>query len=336
VRLRTALPALALVALTAGCGSRQMPTAGPAQPSGADAAQQRAAELARYWTGSDLERDWRSGYYPLGAPTEWDLPTAFRSETDRQALLTGHLDLRVPLPDSPGTGQVRWPDGSSVAQPLVSAAQALQRLTGPDAPCPANQHCPAPGPTGYRTGERCPTHDCAGWLAVSSVTAGTRQVDTSRGRATIPVWEFTVDGYPTPFALAAVAGPMLSSPPPAEPLLPGLGFVDSWSALSADGLTLTARRAAGGCEDLAGAEVYETDQVVVLIAQASARPGGAPCTADAHAAPVTFRLSRPLGSRVVLDDATGAPLALRAAPPEPKGVPSGPPMPPGPPLPPSP
>ncbi|KJK59670.1 hypothetical protein [Saccharothrix sp. ST-888] len=86
----------------------------------------------------------------------------------------------------------------------------------------------------------------------------------------------------------------------------------AWSGTSPDGLTLTGTVTLGGCDRPLPGEVYETDRAVVLIARlgTTAKPGTV-CPAVATAGTETFHLTRPLGTRAVLDLSTGEPQSGR-------------------------
>jgi hypothetical protein len=286
VRRLAILPAVWLA--LAGCTGTSQRAGDQAPPS---AGMKRAAEVARAWPGSAEERVWRSGYYPL-EPNEWLPKDAFHSGDDKSAYASGHLDLAAALPTAGPEAQVVWDGGAQLSLPLVSAEAVFRSLTENKGPCAGR---------------------CAARLSVTAVRPAVRTVRTSRGQARIPVWEFTVAGYTDPFVHPAVAGqqPVRAVPPASpEPVIPDTsGAV--WRSTSADGRTLTAMVPAGGCYKALPGEVYETDQVVVLIGHSHlGQPVGTPCPANLTGLPVTFRLSRPLGDRVVLNLSTGAPEAL--------------------------
>ncbi|MFD9125672.1 hypothetical protein [Kitasatospora sp. NPDC059571] len=301
--VRGAVAVLVAAVVVAGCGrvvagSGTGPAGGGAPGVSAsaggvtgDAARLRAAEVARAWPGSAVQRQWTSGYYPLDVPPEWLPRDAFHSGADKAAYAAGHLDLRGGLPQTlSGTAQVRFADGSVLAVPLVSADAVFRRLTD--------------------TGVACPGA-CAGRLEVSGARPATREVSTSRGRAVIPVWEFSVAGYAEPFTYPAVAGGQVPGEPSPGPRweAPGAGAA-LWSGTSADGLVLTGLVTHGACTQLLPGEVYETDAAVVLIARwRSTAVAGQACPASAVVAPQEFRLARPLGGRAVLDLVTGGPQA---------------------------
>ncbi|QKW19131.1 hypothetical protein HUT16_08705 [Kitasatospora sp. NA04385] len=304
MRVRTALAAGAAAALLlTGCASHPVGggdgkaapattvPAGPEPRPASGAAAERAAEVAAAWPGSDLRQAWEHGYYPVEDTTEWLPSDAFHSGADKAAYDGHRFDLEAALPVSvSGLTEVRFADGSALTLPQRSARAAFDAIPGG-----------APGCAGA-----CPA------LTVTAVRPGTREVATSRGPATVPVWEFTVAGYAEPFRYPAVlpqAGRSLPRPGPTEAgPWSADGTPASLSAVSPDGLLLTGY-VPSGCAAVDPGSVYETDLVVVLIGHTTPRrtaPGEA-CPASRGAAPVEFRLARPLGTRVVLGLADGLP-----------------------------
>jgi len=291
--------ALLLSAALTACGGaahRETVSAVPdAHPTGPAA--QRAAEVARAWPGSADERVWRTGYFPLSTALEWLPKDAFKSGDDKFAFWSGQLDLKVPLPAAGPSAEVVWQSGARMTLPLLPAGQVFRGLTEGKSPC---------------------LNHCGTRLSVTAVKAGTRTVQTSRGQATVPVWEFSIAGYAEPFAYPAVAPQQPTRPMPpttAYPVIPGATSA-SWTGTSADGLKLTGRVPHGSCGELLPGEVYETDAVVVLIGHTKSKlkPGMA-CTLALRASPMTFRLARPLGNRTVLDLVSGAPQVQQPASP---------------------
>ncbi|MCZ4124215.1 hypothetical protein [Streptomyces sp. H39-S7] len=313
MRSRAALTSAVLlcVSLTvAGCGAEGVRTASDApagkgalvtadagRPDGAAA--RRAAEVAKAWTGSAAEQVWRKRYRPVDR-TEWLPPDAFRSDGDKVAFMSGHLDLATQLPTTaPGDGEatVTWSDGTTVTRPALTTRQVFDGLVMNRLPC---------------EGAGCDRR-----LRVTGVKGGTRTQATSRGRATIPVWEFTIEGYAQPFAFPAVAPdrpPEESQTGLSAPEIKGLASGVGWNGISSDGLVLDARVSHGSCEDILPGQVYETKDVVVLIGRVGPwkLPKNAPCDAVMRTSPAQFRLSRPLGDRTVLDAARGNPLTIAA------------------------
>ncbi|MDJ0346881.1 hypothetical protein QMK19_37615 [Streptomyces sp. H10-C2] len=263
-------------------------------------AARRAAEVARAWTGSAAERAWRTGYRPLDR-SEWLPPDAFHNGEDKIAFMAGHLDLVTQFPGAGSEAKVTWSDGSTAVRPLLPARKVFAGL--------------------IQAGGKvvCPGQACDKRLRVTGAKAAARTLATSRGQATIPVWEFTIEGYAKPFAYPAVAPdlpPDQSEPRHPPPDIAGMNQVADWSRTSGDGRVLTVRVLHGSCVDVLAGQVYETKGVVVVIGRTRARkiPAGSACDAALRASPAEFRLTSPLAGRTVLDALSGGPIAQQTVP----------------------
>ncbi|OKJ08279.1 hypothetical protein AMK19_19935 [Kitasatospora sp. CB01950] len=278
-----------------GSGAEPWPTlitAGPeVRPATGDAAR-RAAEVTAAWPGSAAQQTWTHGYYPTEDTTEWLPQGVFHSGPDKAAYEAGHFDLKTTLPVSvSGIAEVQFADGSRLTLPQRSAQDVLSWLSGRKDPC-----------RGQCGDSR---------LSITAAQPGTTTVTTSRGRATIPVWEFTIEGYDQPFRYPAVLTQAEHPPIPGPGPLAGSGG-STLVSVSADGLVLTATVPQGSCDSAQPGEVHETDQAVVLIGRIAPRhPGGGACPASLGHIPVEFRLSRPLGTRAVLGLDDGLPQSPR-------------------------
>ncbi|MFJ1753393.1 hypothetical protein [Kitasatospora sp. NPDC088134] len=279
MRARTFLSVLFLVAVV-GAATGSSPVG--AAPTAEAASMKRAAEVARAWPGSAKERSWLAEYWPWSLPEQWLPSGGFHDDADRQAFEDGRLTLRAAPPEAPGSGEVRWSSGASLTLPLIPASRIAAHLTA-GGPCP---NCSAP-------------------LVIDAIRPGTRQVLTSRWQATVPTWEFTVEGYSEPFVYPAVAANVAGPghPPVPEVDIPGLATVHRWTATSADGSTVSVHVAHGACDRVLPGRVYETDRVVVLIGRTTVQSGS--CIDVLVDAPADYRLSRSLGNRPLLDAATG-------------------------------
>ncbi|AUG76621.1 hypothetical protein CFP65_1742 [Kitasatospora sp. MMS16-BH015] len=292
----TALAITAATTALAACESRTAtePEAVPVRTGAAGAVPplQRAAEVARAWDGSADRRAWLSGYYPLSTQLQWEPSEGFHSGDDKFAFYASKLELHTALPPAApnATTTVTWADGTHLALPELTADQVFRSLSEGRPDC--RNHC----------------HP----LAVTAVRPGTRQVDTSRGQATVPVWEFTLAGYTQPFAYPAVTPQQTTvQVPPTTPYPVIRDATDAlWSGTSPDGRTIHAQVIVH-CAALDSAEAYETATAVVLIAHLHStlethRPPAVAC-AGGSLAPVDIRLQRPLDTRAVLDLVSGAP-----------------------------
>ncbi|MER6313304.1 hypothetical protein ABT237_05990 [Streptomyces sp. NPDC001581] len=285
--------ALAAVLLTAACGApggahedAPVNTRPETRTDTRTAIRQRMEQVAAAWEGSAALRQWREGFHPLGEQ-DWQPPGGFRSGEDKAAYIGKSFVLRTELPVTlPPATPVRWPDGSTLTLPLQSAAQAY--------------------------GEIDEDPDRAPALTVTGVRFGETTVRTSRGPARVPAWLFTVEGYETPLARIAVA-PQEFPKPPIEPL----GTFDGGTApllahTAAPGATeLTVQAGHGSCDGGVAVDVLEGADTVVLAGRIlpGVEPGqGGGCDAVMHTQSVTVTPARPVGARLLVDAATGAPL----------------------------
>ncbi|QES48076.1 hypothetical protein DEJ50_09885 [Streptomyces venezuelae] len=242
------------------------------------------AEVARAWEGSAALRQWREGFHPLQDLIR--VPDgAFRNAEDKRAYLERNFTLRTELPSAaPPPGRITWSDGSSLPVTPLSA------------------------PDTYRLVDRDP--DRAGGLVVTAARLGELTLDTSRGPARVPAWLFTLEGYGTPLARVAVGPDRLPAPPigPASEYAHGSGSLSGHTAASPEAARFTVIAARGSCEEV-GIEVLEGADTVVLAAGTRPRGrSGDVCDAALRTEEVPVELSRPLGSRILLDAASGAPV----------------------------
>ncbi|WP_351222763.1 hypothetical protein [Streptomyces sp. NPDC002133] len=295
MRTRTAHTVELLVALAvltagtgalAGCGSERADGRGT-QVRGTDQAartQSRAREVAEAWDGSEAAAAWAEGYFPMQEPVR--LPeNAFRNDADKRAYGMGSFVLRGELPATPRKdGQVRWESGESLTLPMMGAREALASLS--------------------RGGDGGPH------LTVTGAKPGTMTLATSRGRATVPAWLFTLAGYDTPLQRVALNPSKLPRPPiepvgevPTDELAP-LGRL---VAVAPDGRSVVVVANHGSCDKGPAVDVLETDGSVVLSASVVGTEPG-PCRKALPAKEMTVELDRPVGDRVLLDAFTGGPV----------------------------
>ncbi|MFJ8042722.1 hypothetical protein ACIRBX_19750 [Kitasatospora sp. NPDC096147] len=301
MRAKRAAAAAISALLLAGCTAPDGPDPAPSRSSTApedpvaSAARARAAEVVRAWEHSAARLAWRTGYYPLDPNPEWLPAGAFRSLHEKAGYLSGSFALPARLPGGEPAAEVRWGDGSALGLPLRSVRESLLDLAGNRQAGPCHGDCTP--------------------LPVGEVRAGRREVGTSRGQATVPVWEFTVEGYAEPFALPAVGAQDRARPlPPAGwPGSPAGLSVGSFGARTAgdDGLTLTGTVDLGPCRRVVLSETYETEDSVVPFVLLATDPGG-DCAGERVSGAATVHLRGPLGGRTVLDLETGEPRRVGA------------------------
>ncbi|MFF8936007.1 hypothetical protein ACF08O_15010 [Streptomyces paradoxus] len=280
---RTARLVLALSAAAAACGSTE---AGGTEPEPAPRTGHRAQQVAEAWDGSRAAAHWRAGFHPVAPVVHLPGTGPLRDDADRQAYEIGNFHLRGKLPAAPGgNGRVTWPSGASLTMPLMDAEQAYRTLDRADSPGPR--------------------------LTVTGARRGEMTVATSRGPATVPAWLFTLEGYDSPLARAAVSPSRLPTPPigplgqdvSTDELTPLGGLTE----VAGNGRSVAVVAHHGSCDDGPVVDVLETKGSVVLSAAVTGVDDG-PCTSELRGKKVTVKLARPLGDRIVLDAFTGRPV----------------------------
>jgi hypothetical protein len=219
----------------------------------------------------------------------------------KSAVMAGQLEAApgvLPAGD-PGTGEVRWDDGSTVTLPLRSAEAALHSLTEPR------------------------RDDCGGCtpLRVTGARLVTVTTRTDRGPATVPAWEFALAGTAariTKVAVAASAAITVSPPPWDGSHRPAGLWVES-AEVAADGRTVTAhftggRAGTGPCTSDYTARAVESELAAVIIVEEHphAAPHPAPatmaCDLAGHPRTATLTLAAPLAQRTLLQVVDGKPI----------------------------
>ncbi len=258
-------------ALLAGCA--QTPEAGsPTVPSAFD---QRAEKVAQAWRAAGVG----DAFVPMGPLTE--APAEGFPDGDlKLAFAEGHYTLSATLPTDAAKGTIRYADGKTAEVPVVSAETAYRALDKGDAP----QGKPS--------------------LEVTSAQAGTAGIQTSRGRAEVPSWRFTVKGLEHPVVQVAVA-PEAIKPlpaPPAEPVEPGAHLVSAQDLTAVQGNKIDFRLGVGACDKDIVPLVWESDDIVVIGGMVRQPPAeGVACTMQLVLQPVSVTLKAPAGDRVILD-----------------------------------
>ena len=293
-----AVVAVAALAVAA-CGSQHAtPPAGSqttppaAGRNGPAAVVARARQVTAQWDRSAAARVWRTGLVLLDASDLTPVPpgAGFRSQQEKDAFGSGHFKLAGPLPARPLPGVVRWADGTTLRLPLLTARAAFAELAA-QRPCGGPSAC--------------------GQLTVTGAQPGLVTVRTSRGLASVPAWRFTVAGLGWRVGEVAVARnalavlPGYGPIPPAGQNTPG---VNAMTAVSTDGRTLTLSFTGSACDAAWGAYRYESHGTVVVGSWEKPAAGNTPCPAVGMPRTARVTLARPLGTRVILDVASGLPL----------------------------
>ncbi|MGB6570886.1 MAG: hypothetical protein WBF20_04360, partial [Trebonia sp.] len=156
----------------------------------------------------------------------------------------------------------------------------------------------------------CAVPNACGQLTVTGAEPGVVTVRTSRGPASVPAWRFTVAGLGWKVSEVAVARS-------AFVVLPGYGQippagrdtrgVSELTAVSGNGRALRLIFTGGACDAAWGAYKYESGSTVVVGSWERSSANG-PCPAVGIGRTARVTLARPLGTRVVLDVASGLPL----------------------------
>jgi len=152
-------------------------------PMGRSSFQVRAEQVIAKWGKSPVKKVWRTGIVLLSPDQILAVGNdmGFTSQRQKGALGAGDLRLGGHLPATKLHGKVRFPDGSTRAVQLLSAEQAFSKLA-------TNGPCGAPD-------GKC------GQLTVTGARPATITLDTNRGTATAPAWQFKLAGSagsPTP------------------------------------------------------------------------------------------------------------------------------------------
>ncbi len=218
-------------------------------------------------------------------------------DNDKSALMSGQVRATTPLAqDTPPPGEVRWPDGTSTTVDLLSADRALEEITGSGG---------------------SPCSDCRP-LDVTAARLSSGPVQTSRGPATAPIWEFSVLGSNVKVTRLAVANPITVVPPPWDPNDAPEGISISSARGGADAVQLTvsfvgapaARDQPCGADY--SAEAVESRLAVVVIVLEDGNPAVGACSAVGAPRTALVHLASPLGERAVLEVKEGLPVQLLA------------------------
>ena len=177
--------AVALAAGLSGCALGGLPPSG--DPDAAKLQQQAQAALTR-WADAVAAAGRQQGFVPVGEMTgqvaDWEVDVG---DNNKSALMAGMVQAAVNLSaEAPPDGELRWQDGTTQTVRLISAQEDLSEMRAD-----GNGACP----------------DCVP-LQITGAQLTTGLVETSRGPATAPVWEFTVQGTAVQVTRVAIAAPV--------------------------------------------------------------------------------------------------------------------------------
>ena len=238
----------------------------------------------------------QQGFVPVGEMTgqvgDWEASTG---DNNKSALMAGMVQATANLSaEAPPDGELRWQDGTTQTIQLISAQEAL---------------------SGMKTdgGGACP--DCVP-LQITGARLTTGPVETSRGPATAPVWEFTVQGSAVRVTRVAIAARVSVAPPPSDPNNPpvGISIESATGTVGGRQLTVTFTGAPAGDQGCGAdytAEAIESPTAVVVIVTEHPHNGlfGA-CSAVGAARTAVVDLAAPLGERAVLEVKEGLPVPV--------------------------
>ncbi len=255
--------------------------------------QEAQADLTR-WADAITAAGGQTAFVPVGELTaqvgDWELAVG---DNNKPALMAGLVEAAVSLPaETPPNGELRWQDGSSATVRLISAQQALAELKAE-----GSGSC----------------SDCVP-LQVTGAKLTDGQVQTSRGPAEAPVWEFTLQGTAVMVTQVAIADRVTVVPPPWDPNDPPVGISIDSATAAAGGrqLTVSFTGAPGPGDRPCGAdytaEAVESQTAVVVIVTEHTNGLPVPCSAVGAIRTAAVELSAPLGERTVLEVREGLPV----------------------------
>jgi hypothetical protein len=268
-----------------------------AGPAGLDVQARQA--LAR-WDEAVARHGTGLRFVPVGSATSQvgDWEPGF-GDNAKAAAISGLLDAEpgVLPAASPGSGQVRWLDGQVLSLPLLSADATLRAMKeNPEGRC---RGCNAITP-----------------LRVVGARLATVTMQTDRGQATVPAWEFALAGTGVRISRIAI-GPSAAvtvTPPPWDPNNPPGGLAVESATVAADGRTVTASftgssAGTGPCTADYTARAVESDHAAVIIIDEHQHGDGQQvCTMQGYSRTATAMLATPLGERTLLEVRQGTPI----------------------------
>jgi hypothetical protein len=285
------LAAVAVAPILAGCSEN------PDQP--ARVPEQAQAALTRF-ADAVAAAGGRTAVVLVGEQTtqvgDWELEVG---ENNKVALMAGMVVDNAGLPArAPPDGEVRWQDGKTASVPLSSAQQAFGSI---------------------RVGSPEPCSDCAP-LRISAARLTTGPIETSRGPATAPIWEFTLQGTAVKVTRVAIADAIIVVPPPwnAGNLALGPAIESASGTIGGRQLTVafigSPRPGSQSCGEDYTAQAVESDLAVVVIVTSHAHAGIGACTSEGAERTATVELAVALGERAVLEVQQGLPVPVVLTP----------------------
>ena len=294
-----------VVALVAGVGLIAACAQAVTPPSVAGAGDGEHAQamvaLARWdaAAGSGVAATGRP-FVPAGELTsqigEWEIAVG---DDNKVALMAGAIDAIAELSDDLPDGTVTWDDGATTTFGTVTASDALAAIKAEGGGC----------------------SDCT-HLLVTDARPSTARIDTSRGPATAPAWEFAVQGTSvivTRIAVGPEDAPKIV-PPPWDANDPPVGISIESATRTHDESRITVGfvGARGPGDEPCGADytaeaVESATAIVVIVTAHGGNPTGA-CRLVGALRTATVELAHPLGERAVVEVKEGRPVPVGPVP----------------------
>jgi hypothetical protein len=275
-----------VTALALGGCTGAKPSEQPVRPSSPEAdLAERGAYLAQFWSANE-DSSWTQLFVPLHELTI--VPDGVPDAVASAAVANRFRQPVTPLSDKAVRGMVNFADGSTLAVPLTSAQQTFRQMAYGGKDCAGASE------------SRC--------LTVTAAQLTTTTIHTSRGIATVPAWAFSVAEAAYPIIRVAIAPDAVHPLPQYD--LQRLGrpshLTSAQGPVVVDGNRLGFEMIYGlGDSDLRGM-VWESDEIIV-VAGTSIRPPGIRID-KGFFSPVWVQLSRPAGSRLIVEALSGLPL----------------------------
>ena len=292
-RLTSAL--VLIVLLLVGCGTAEKPTAGDA-----DALfQRRARDVVKAWSEGDMLERCTSLVPAQGLTIE---PDWTPRGTLKASFAGGWVRTATALPTTPGTGEVRYADGTVVKVRTLDAQAAYDAMLNP-----ARVSAPAGGRVrrlrlgdGHRRGggDDDPAHG-------PRLRPGPR-VGVHREGLPEPIMRVSVEDAAEP-----------SDFEPALPPVPADGrriLLNGQDVVTQDPTSITVTVGSGDCDSGVRPHVLESPDVVVVGGTALGPPPDRLCNAMLRLHELEVAITEPVGSRPIVDAASGRPLLPRVAP----------------------
>ena len=284
---------ITVVALLGGCASG---VGGPAT-GGLDRLHQQARDALARYDKAVLDAGGEPDFVPVGDLTGQIGVWEPANGDNKLALMSGRVLAVVTLPTLPRpTGQVQWDSGVTRTVPLIGAGEALAQLN-----VAGTSDCPSCAP-----------------LQVTGARLTTTRIQTTRGPATVPAWEYTLRGTDVRVIRVAVDGSatVTVTPPSWDPYDTPAGLSIEAAITSVSSLQLTVMftgapdPASQPCgADYSGEAVESTHAVVVIVTEHS-HAAGEICADVGARRSATVKLAQPLGERAVLEVRQGLPVPV--------------------------